>query len=145
MRIVVLAITVGTLTTLAFNSLIADYRTALDYSRGADPGGFETKGPAVLLAAMPLLVRHMERLCLIITGDGESRFLDSFRKTGALVLGYVPFDSMPGLIEAADLTLVPSIWFDNSPITICESLRVGTPVIGRTTIRIRRHRQRVAL
>jgi glycosyltransferase involved in cell wall biosynthesis len=37
---------------------------------------------------------------------------------------------MRALYAAADLTVVPSIWYDNSPMVIYESLLAGTPVLG---------------
>jgi glycosyltransferase involved in cell wall biosynthesis len=110
-------------------------RGAIDASAGRPTilfaaAGFETKGPAVVLEALPILVRHIEGLHVIVAGGGEERFLGAFRRAGLDVLGHVPYESMPELLAAADLTIVPSIWFDNSPMVICESLRVGTPVVG---------------
>jgi len=46
------------------------------------------------------------------------------------MLGKVPFYEMGTLYSAADLTLVPSVWYDNSPTVIYESLLGGTPVLG---------------
>jgi glycosyltransferase involved in cell wall biosynthesis len=42
----------------------------------------------------------------------------------------MPFRQMRALYATADLTLVPSVWYDNSPMVIYESLLVGTPVLG---------------
>jgi glycosyltransferase involved in cell wall biosynthesis len=46
------------------------------------------------------------------------------------VLGRIPFTDMRILFSLADLTLMPSIIPENSPVTIFESHQVGTPVVG---------------
>jgi glycosyltransferase involved in cell wall biosynthesis len=45
-------------------------------------------------------------------------------------LGRVPFQEMRRLYASVDLTVVPSWWYDNSPMVIYESLLAGTPVLG---------------
>jgi glycosyltransferase involved in cell wall biosynthesis len=37
---------------------------------------------------------------------------------------------MRALCAAADLTVIPSLWYENSPMVIYESLLAGTPVLG---------------
>jgi glycosyltransferase involved in cell wall biosynthesis len=46
------------------------------------------------------------------------------------LLGRVPFEEMRRLYASADLTVVPSVHYDNSPMVIYESLLCGTPVLG---------------
>ena len=93
----------------------------------------ESKGLQTLIDALPLLIRYVERLRLLVAGWGDERFLSILRRVDPLavkVLGRVPFQEMRALYAAADLTLVPSLWYDNSPMVIYESLLAGTPVLG---------------
>jgi glycosyltransferase involved in cell wall biosynthesis len=93
----------------------------------------ESKGLQTLIDALPLLERYVDRLRLLVAGWGDERFLSALRRADPLVvkvLGRVPFQEMRALYAAADLTLVPSIWYDNSPMVIYESLLAGTPVLG---------------
>jgi glycosyltransferase involved in cell wall biosynthesis len=95
-------------------------------------GGWEHKGAAVLLQAVPILLRHIGQLRIVVAGGGASWLLNAFRQyePRVRVLGYVPFADMRPLFASADLTVVPSVWFDNSPVVIYESLQMGTPVVG---------------
>jgi glycosyltransferase involved in cell wall biosynthesis len=93
----------------------------------------ETKGIQTLIEALPLLVRYVERFRLLVAGWGNPRILASLRRWDPIlvsVLGRVPFEEMRALYAVADLTLVPSVWYDNSPMVIYESLMAGTPIVG---------------
>ena len=94
-------------------------------------GGVEIKGARVVLAALPTLLAQDERLRVVIVG-GESELLTHFRQLGprVQVLGRIPFQDMRALFAAADLSLVPSVWHENSPVVIYENSQVGTPVVG---------------
>lgn len=52
------------------------------------------------------------------------------RHPSVRLLGKLPFDQMKSIYSSAKLTAVPSIWYDNSPMVILESLFAGTPVLG---------------
>jgi glycosyltransferase involved in cell wall biosynthesis len=82
-----------------------------------------------LLKALPEILGQNERLHIAIAGGGETELLNEFRRCGPQVevLGWVPFGEMQALYAASDLTLVPSIWHENSPVVIYQSLQVGTP------------------
>lgn len=97
-------------------------------------GGVETKGARILLKALPEILGQNERLRIVIAGGGETELLNEFRRCGPRVevLGWVPFGEMQALYAASDLTLVPSIWHENSPVVIYQSLQVGTPVAAST-------------
>jgi len=45
-------------------------------------------------------------------------------------LSWVPFSQMRTLFAYADVTVQPSIWQENQPLSILESFMAGTPVIG---------------
>jgi glycosyltransferase involved in cell wall biosynthesis len=95
-------------------------------------GGVEIKGAAVLIEAIPMMLRHVERLRIVVAGTGEERFLAQFRQYEPAVrfVGRVTFKEMRKLFAVADLTVVPSVWYENSPVVIYENFQVGTPVVG---------------
>lgn len=95
-------------------------------------GGKENKGAHVVWQALPMLLRHVEKFRLVVAGGGEGRFFDQFRQFEPAVklLGNVPFQEMHTLFGAADLTLIASIWHENSPVIIFESFQAGTPVVS---------------
>jgi glycosyltransferase involved in cell wall biosynthesis len=93
----------------------------------------ETKGIQTLIEALPLLIRYVDRFRLLVAGWGDPRILAALRRfnpTAVNLLGRVPFEEMRALYTVADLTVVPSVWYDNSPMVIYESLLAGTPVLG---------------
>lgn len=95
-------------------------------------GGLEIKGAGVVLKAIPILLRYVERLRIVVAGTRDDYWLRQFAPYAPMVqlLGTLPFKAMRALFRCADLTVVPSIWFENSPIVIYENLQVGTPVVG---------------
>ncbi len=95
-------------------------------------GGVEIKGACVLLEAIPMLLAHIDRLRMVVAGGGDKRFLDQFRRyaPAVQVLGKVPFREMRTLFGAGDLTILPSVWHENSPVVIFESFQRGTPVLA---------------
>lgn len=92
-----------------------------------------SKGIQVLTEALPRLLDAVPGLRLVVAGGGEERLVAPLRRLGrpaVWLLGRLPCDEMRLLYAAADLTLVPSTWYDNSPMVIYESLLAGTPVVG---------------
>lgn len=93
----------------------------------------EIKGLGVLAEALPLLQRYIPDFRLLVAGGGDQTMVEGLqrRAPGAVrYLGKLPFYELRPVYAAAKLTLVPSIWYDNSPIVIYESLLMGTPVLG---------------
>jgi glycosyltransferase involved in cell wall biosynthesis len=93
----------------------------------------ETKGLDVLIQALPLLVRYVEDFQLWVAGAGEDRYIAQLEAVGrgaVRVLGKLPFGALGQVYARSGLTLVPSVWYDNSPVVIYESLAAGTPVLG---------------
>ncbi|HEY68210.1 MAG TPA: glycosyltransferase family 4 protein [Thermoflexia bacterium] len=93
----------------------------------------ESKGIKTVIEALPLLARYVDRFRLLVAGRGEDRFLAALRRFDPSVvklLGQVPFQEMRALYAATDLTVIPSVWYENSPMVIYESMLAGTPVLG---------------
>lgn len=93
----------------------------------------ETKGVDTIIHALPLLAKYIDRFHLLVAGWGDDAFMNKLRRyepAPVKLLGKIPFYELKVLYASAKLTLVPSIWYDNSPIVIYESLLAGTPVLG---------------
>lgn len=93
----------------------------------------ESKGIATLVEATPLLARYVPGFRLVVAGAGDPRLVEALRNLDqerVKLLGKVPFQEMRTLYATADLTVIPSLWYENSPMCIYESLLAGTPVLG---------------
>jgi glycosyltransferase involved in cell wall biosynthesis len=89
------------------------------------------KGVDVLVDA----VRQIEGLDLRldVLGKGPERESLERRAAGDERIefhGFVPDETLESFYERAHLTVVPSRWYDNSPMVIYESYAHGTPVLG---------------
>ena len=89
------------------------------------------KGVHLLINAFKKL--EFKNINLHILGKGKDE--DEFKKIAGsdqriIFHGFVPDEELMELYQKANLTVVPSIWYDNSPMVIYESLINGTPVIG---------------
>ena len=62
-----------------------------------------------------------------IDGRIEAQFLNNIE-----ILGYKSGEELYRLIANAYFTIVPSEWYENNPLTIIESLALGTPIIGNS-------------
>ena len=79
--------------------------------------------------------RKKSHLCLKIVGTGiaEDELKEYVRKLGLSnieFLGFVSGEKLLNIVSAARFTMVPSEWYENNPLSIIESLALGTPVIG---------------
>lgn len=99
------------------------------------------KGVHVILEAAAHLksIPVFKGMRLKIVGQGHEReYVQSLEKTvkeqklNEIVdfIGDIPPDSVPEVIRKAKFSIVPSIWYENLPNTILESLSCATPVIG---------------
>jgi glycosyltransferase involved in cell wall biosynthesis len=95
-------------------------------------GGIEIKGVGILLRALPMLVRYVERLRVVVAGRGELGYLAQLRHCAPTVdlLGLVPYTEMPALYAAGELTLAISTVYESLSMVTLQSLQVGTPVVG---------------
>jgi glycosyltransferase involved in cell wall biosynthesis len=69
---------------------------------------------------------------LIVAGDGDQ--IDFFKKNyncpNIFFEGFVKGENKTKLIQEAEALIVPSVWYENYPISIVESFSIGIPVIG---------------
>jgi len=92
----------------------------------------ESKGIGTIVEAVPLLDGYL-RPQFLVAGQGDPACVAALLGLDPRVvklLGRVPFEEMRLLYSRADLTVVPSVHLDNSPMVIYESLMSGTPVLG---------------
>jgi glycosyltransferase involved in cell wall biosynthesis len=97
------------------------------------------KGVEVLMDAADLLDRHTDsRVVFEIYGDYsgqpselQSQFLSRLQRAGRNVIFHGPYEQsrVDYLMQSVDLVLMPSVWWENSPVVIQEALRNHRPVI----------------
>ena len=65
------------------------------------------------------------------TDDYEAHLRDLARGAGHIRFGkpYHP-DDVPGLLADADVLVIPSTWYENSPLTLHEAFLAGLPVVA---------------
>ena len=91
------------------------------------------KGPHVLVQAFSLLPPGTARLR--IWGDPKvfPSYSDGLRQAlaaqDAQLMGAVPNDQVGRVLADADVLVVPSLWYENSPVVIQESRAAGVPVV----------------
>jgi glycosyltransferase involved in cell wall biosynthesis len=94
------------------------------------------KGLHVLAETLELLdLEHLQHLDLSIFAlDGHSiewMFRRLEPRLGRLTFrGEYNYHDIPWMLGGKDLTIVPSVWWDNAPQTVFESLACGVPVLG---------------
>jgi glycosyltransferase involved in cell wall biosynthesis len=99
------------------------------------------KGADVLLNAVKHLERDVvERIEIILFGakleEQEKEFQDALRakieSSAAKVSFFGPYrnDDVPRLLRSVDWMVLPSIWWENSPLVIQEARAVGTPILA---------------
>jgi glycosyltransferase involved in cell wall biosynthesis len=91
------------------------------------------KGLDVLAQALPIMQRYIPSFRVLVAGAGEPQLIEQLIQAapGAVRhVGKLAFYELRPVYASATLTIVPSIWFDNSPTVIYESLLMGTPALG---------------
>lgn len=94
------------------------------------------KGLDFLIEAIEALsARHLARLHLCVHALGVEPIAERIgrlepRLARLSLTGGYRYEDVPWLLGGADLTIVPSLWWDNAPQTVFESLACGVPVIG---------------
>lgn len=89
------------------------------------------KGVHILIEAFKKVQREDMRLHICGRGKNEEEFRSLARDDNRIIFhGFVPDKELNHLYDIANVLVVPSIWYDNSPTVICEAFVHGTPVIG---------------
>ncbi|MGN1122827.1 MAG: glycosyltransferase, partial [Eubacterium sp.] len=73
--------------------------------------------------------RELPQINFVLAGTGPLEELCRDIKN-VKALGFVSGDELKSLIANAAFTLCPSEWYENCPMSVVESLALGTPVIG---------------
>jgi glycosyltransferase involved in cell wall biosynthesis len=97
----------------------------------------ELKGVDVLLDAAAHLARdRVDNVSIEINGDhGQTEWKDKFlqrlesRPPNVFFAGPYRYQDVDRLMQRLDVIVVPSIWWENSPVVIQEALRNGRPVV----------------
>jgi len=82
---------------------------------------------------------------LIIAGRGtEKKAIELFIKKNALenrveMMGFINREELLELYKQVDLAIIPSIWYENLPNSLIESMACGVPVIGSDHGSIKEH------
>lgn len=89
------------------------------------------KGPDILIRAFKEIEGDNLRLHILGKGPDEGE-LRRLAKGDERILfhGFLSGDKLMNMYRMANVTVVPSIWYDNSPMVIYESLMNSTPVIA---------------
>lgn len=98
------------------------------------------KGLDILLQAMKILPKNvLEKVHLSINGTGLEHQPEAFRnqieqgmkslKRSVTMNGRYRSNELPQLLGVTDWMIVPSIWWENSPVVILEAKKFGVPVI----------------
>lgn len=91
----------------------------------------KSKGVHILINVFKELEHKNIRLHICGKGNDEDK-LKKIAGSDQRILfhGFVPDEELMKLYQKANVVVVPSIWYDNSPMVIYESLMDGTPIIG---------------
>ncbi|WP_291530776.1 glycosyltransferase [Bacteroides sp. UBA939] len=90
----------------------------------------EEKGIESLLK---IAVRLPYKLYIAGTGPLEDELIRKYAADHIVFLGHLSTESTMELLMKVSFTVVPSVCYENNPLTIIESLCCGTPVLGRNT------------
>jgi glycosyltransferase involved in cell wall biosynthesis len=92
------------------------------------------KGLDVLLHALSLMDASKIRLLVVGTGDEAERFQAFCHERGldpyVTFYGQVDNHRIATIYRQIDVLIVPSVWPENSPVTITEAMASGIPVIA---------------
>lgn len=90
------------------------------------------KGVHVLIAAGQAF--QPDRLEIHIFGSGPAAYVNELKKIDRKRLvrfhGHYDLSSLPDLLGAVDLAVVPSVWEDCAPLVVAEALAARLPVLG---------------
>lgn len=89
------------------------------------------KGVHILIRAFRKLNGKHLKLHIVGKGENMEKFKELAKGDSRIrFYGFVPEEMLYRLYEIANVGVVPSIWYDNSPVVIYEHLSNGHPVVG---------------
>lgn len=92
------------------------------------------KGAHVLAQAFAGLPEGAARLRLwgdpSVFPDYAQRVQDLLPPTGAEMMGRIPNEQVGHVLADSDVVVVPSLWYENSPVVIQEARAAGVPVVA---------------
>ncbi len=91
----------------------------------------EHKGVHILISAFKMIKNDNVRLNIVGKGTCETKLKELAKLDKRITFfGFLQGEELLNMYKKSNITIVPSIWYDNSPMVIYESLVCGTPVIG---------------
>lgn len=97
------------------------------------------KGLDVLLEAVAVMPRALrKKIAINVHGSGLENQREEFRNKVQNLLasldnvtfhGRYSSDELPGILKNSDTVVMPSIWWENSPLVIQESFKYGRPML----------------
>jgi glycosyltransferase involved in cell wall biosynthesis len=97
----------------------------------------EMKGPHVVVDALSLMGERNNAVVLDIYGklDGENPYCKKLLKKVESIRGIVHFrglfpnEIIGEVLRGLHLLVIPSLWYESTPLVLCSALRAGTPVL----------------
>jgi len=92
------------------------------------------KGVQTIIRALARIKDLQTPLYIVGQGNYEVNLKAGVKRLGLTekvkFLGFKTGEDLHKLVREAKFVVVPSLWYENSPLTIYESLALGTPVVG---------------
>lgn len=88
----------------------------------------DEKGIASLLKAA---TRLPYKIYIAGTGPLKEDLMQKYAADHIIFLGHLIAKDVIELLKRVSFTVIPSVWYENNPLSVVESLCCGTPVLGR--------------
>ncbi|MBC7119620.1 MAG: glycosyltransferase, partial [Methanobacteriaceae archaeon] len=88
------------------------------------------KGPDIIIKAFKELKNNNLKLHILGKGPDEDRLKELAKDDKIIFHGFLTGKDLMEMYKMANITVVPSIWYENSPMVIYESFMHSTPVIA---------------
>lgn len=85
------------------------------------------KGVETLLRAAQCF---SEKLYIVGEGPLLKELKDKYESDNIVFMGRLDYDGVSQILSKCKFSVVPSEWYENNPLSIIESLCLGTPVLG---------------
>ena len=98
-----------------------------------DRGNFVFVGRLSVEKGVRTLIEAWQNLSmpLVVVGDGPERAgLEAMAPPTVRFVGALPRDQVAAAMANARALIVPSVWYENYPMTVPEAMALGTPVIA---------------